>query len=66
MKSILTKRAEAYRDATRVDAIINELLVLHPMEKEPEYWMTYCRTVKSGLDMIEATAMEHVKMQARY
>lgn len=58
-------RADAYADAEKFDRELNHLLEQHPVEENPEYWLTLSRTIKSGLDIVETIAVETLRLQRR-
>jgi len=47
-----------YKEADRIDQQINKVLVKNPITLEnARNWITFCRTVTSGLDMIKGEAI---------
>jgi hypothetical protein len=58
---IMEERAQAYNDVAKIEEGINELCSKKEIEKYPNYWIVFCRTLKTGLDIIEAIAMEELK-----
>ena len=48
-----------YKEAIKIDEQINELIIKHPITLEnARNWITFCRTVTSGLDMIKGEATD--------
>ena len=48
-----------YKEAIKIDEQINELIIKHPITLEnARNWITFCRTVTSGLDMIKGEAID--------
>ena len=48
-----------YKEADRIDQQINKVLVKNPITLEnARNWITFCRTVTSGLDMIKGEATD--------
>lgn len=55
---------QAYTEANVVDKIINELLGKYPVETNPHFWFTFCRTIESGLGIIRRKARRVVMEDA--
>ena len=48
-----------YKEADRIDQQINKVLVKNPITLEnARNWITFCRTITSGLDMIKGEAID--------
>jgi len=61
-----TQRHTAYDEARKFDQQIGELMQKYPVESNVYFWITFCRTVSSGLDIINTICMESLKSDMRY
>ncbi len=62
MNSIQQQQQNGYADAQQFDSRLNHLLVENPIEDNPMYWLTLCRTIKSSLSIIESIIAEKKPM----
>ncbi len=46
---------DAYREAEKFDALVNELLAKYPLENAAnnQFWLTFYRTAKTTVNLIE-------------
>jgi len=48
-----------YKEAIKIDEKINDLIIKNPITLEnARNWVTFCRTITSGLDMIKGEATD--------
>lgn len=49
---------EGYKEAEKLDKLINDLAKEHPIEGNERQWLKFTRTVESSLGILRASASE--------
>ncbi len=50
---------KGYKEASKIDKLVNKLLSENPItEKNAREWMQFCRTISSGLEILNMEARE--------